>query len=859
MTDKLVEALTETEARAELARLAAALTAANQAYHTLDAPEISDAEYDALKRRNLAIEARFPGLKRADSPSDRVGASVADGFGKVAHAVRMLSLENAFEDADVAEFDDRVRKFLGRSDALNYTAEPKIDGLSLSLRYEAGRLVQAATRGDGEVGENVTENARTIADIPQTLTGAPDILEVRGEVYMSHADFAALNARQATAGDKTFANPRNAAAGSLRQLDARITAARPLRFFAYAWGAVSEPLSSTQHGAIQRLNTLGFQTNPHTMRCDGPEAMLTEYRRIEAMRATLGYDIDGVVYKVDDLALQARLGFRSATPRWAIAHKFPAELAWTELLGIDIQVGRTGALSPVARLKPVTVGGVVVSNATLHNEDYIAGHGAKGNPIRDGKDIRIGDWVQVYRAGDVIPKVADVDLSRRNEVAQPYVFPQLCPECGSPAHREEGNSVRRCTGGLICPAQALERLNHFVSRNAFFIEGLGAKQVEMFFKDEILPVKTPADIFTLSARDGANPLQKLKNREGFGETSTRKLFAAIEARRTIPLNRFVFALGIPDIGETVAGEIASYYGTWEAFQARLGTVTVGRTELTNRFWSRLLSENAPLADVLSMSREVRARELAFWNKLFNFGGIAGIGLLASLRKFLPNMSVEEAHRYADQLFENTFKNTKLYPDRRSEALLQLGGMPGFEAGLIEHRERLVFFWQRLSEFLDCGGGAEGLWSEFGGWSSASKALEGFVRLDDALRREVLPIVGIGPSIVNSILEFFSSQSSLAAVKDLLDQVQVTEFIKKIDMSSAIYGKTVVFTGTLEKMTRAEAKARAEALGAKVAGSVSARTDIVIAGPGAGSKAKDAARLGVQVLDEDGWLTLIGTA
>jgi DNA ligase (NAD+) len=699
-----VEALTEGEARDELARLAQALATANAAYHTEDAPQISDAEYDALKRRNAAIEARFPGLKRADSPSDQVGAAVADGFGKVAHRVRMLSLENAFAADEVAEFDDRVRKFLGFQGALAYTAEPKIDGLSLSLRYEGGRLVQAATRGDGEVGENVTENARTIADIPQQLIGAPQVLEVRGEVYMSHADFAALNQRQGAAGDKVFANPRNAAAGSLRQLDARITASRPLRFFAYSWGEVSAPLAATQFNAIQRLKALGLQTNPLTILCDGPQALLAHYARIEAQRATLGYDIDGVVYKVDDLALQGRLGFRSSTPRWALAHKFPAELAWTTLLGIDIQVGRTGALSPVARLQPVTVGGVVVSNATLHNEDYIAGRDSRGQVIRGGKDIRVGDWVQVYRAGDVIPKVADVDLSRRKVDAQPYVFPTECPECGSPAHREEGDSVRRCTGGLICPAQAVERLKHFVSRSAFDIEGLGAKQVEMFFKDTTLPVKTPADIFTLAERDAANPLQKLRNRDGFGETSAAKLFAAIEAKRTIPLDRLIFALGIRHIGETSSSLLARHYGSWENFTQAIDSASV----FSGAEWEELT-------------------------------GIDGMGEVS-------------AHALIDAL----------HPDSAERAEVN----------------RLVG------------------------------------------QLTVLPVA--------------------AAATD-----------------SPVAGKTVVFTGTLEKMTRAEAKARAEALGAKVAGSVSAKTDLLIAGPGAGSKAKDAARLGVEVIDEDAWLRLIG--
>jgi DNA ligase (NAD+) len=704
MVEKPVEALTEDEARGELARLAEAIGAANRAYHTLDAPELSDAEYDALKRRNAAIEAQFPGLKRADSPSDQVGAAVAEGFGKIAHRRPMLSLENAFAADEVAEFDDRVRKFLGLQGAPGYTAEPKIDGLSLSLRYERGVLVQAATRGDGEVGENVTENARTIADIPQALTGAPDVLEVRGEVYMSHADFAALNVRQAASGDKTFANPRNAAAGSLRQLDAAITASRPLRFFAYSWGELSAPLAPTQFGSIDRLNALGFQTNPLTVLCDGPQAMLAHYARIEAQRATLGYDIDGVVYKVNDLALQARLGFRSNTPRWAIAHKFPAELAWTELLGIDIQVGRTGALSPVARLKPVTVGGVVVSNATLHNEDYIAGRDSRGQEIRGGKDIRVGDWVQVYRAGDVIPKVADVDLSRRKVDAQPYVFPEICPECGSPAHREEGDSVRRCTGGLICPAQAVERLKHFVSRGAFDIEGLGAKQVEMFFKDATLPVKTPADIFTLAARDAANPLQKLKNRDGFGETSAAKLFSAIDARKTIALDRLIFSLGIRHIGDTSSSLLARHYGTWEGF-----------------------------IQAIDAAKDFSGKD---WEELTAIDGIGAV---------------------------------------------------------------------------------------------SARALVDALHPDSAERVEV-----------NRLVSQLTVQPVKAAATD-----------------SPVAGKTVVFTGTLEKMTRAEAKARAEALGAKVAGSVSAKTDLLIAGPGAGSKAKDAERLGIEIIDEDAWLRLIG--
>ena len=747
MAEKSVETLTEAEARAELARLADRLSEANRAYHTLDAPEISDAEYDALKRRNAAVEARFPGLKRADSPSEQVGAPLADGFGKVTHSVPMLSLENAFDDSDITDFDDRVRRYLNLSGGLRYTAEPKIDGLSLSLRYEGGLLVTAATRGDGEVGENVTDNARTIADIPQRLTGAPEVLEVRGEVYMSHADFAALNERQAARGEKPFANPRNAAAGSLRQLDAGITASRPLRFFAYAWGALSAPLATTQLGAIQRLTALGFQTNPLTVLCDGPAEMLAHYRLIEAQRATLGYDIDGVVYKVNDLALQARLGFRSTTPRWAIAHKFPAELAWTRLEAIDIQVGRTGALSPVARLQPVTVGGVVVSNATLHNEDYIAGRDSRGQMIRDGKDIRVGDWVQVYRAGDVIPKVADVDLHKRPTDAQPYIFPDTCPECGSPATREEGDSVRRCTGGLICPAQGFERLRHFVSRGAFDIEGLGAKQVEMFFNDADLPVKTPADIFTLAARDAANPLKKLKNRDGFGDTSVTKLFAAIEARRTIPLDRLIFALGIRHAGEAAAQDLARHYGDWAAMEAALD----------------------------------RARPAAL------------------------------AHRAADAA-EEAERLTAHAANRR--------------ARISEARSAALTAAEVPPE-------AQAAWTDL-------------VSTD-----------GIGPVLALSLSDAFANAHERAAIDRLAAMLVIQPPPRRQTEGSAIAGKTLVFTGTLEKMTRAEAKARAEALGAKVSGSVSAKTDLLIAGPGAGSKAKDAERLGIQVIDEDAWIALAG--
>ncbi|MCO6382032.1 NAD-dependent DNA ligase LigA [Oceanicola sp. 502str15] len=733
------------EAEAELARLAALLGKANEAYHAADAPVIDDGEYDALKRRNAAIEAAFPDLKRADSPSDQVGAAPSETFSKVRHAVRMLSLGNAFDDADVTEFDRSVRSYLGREEGLEYTAEPKIDGLSLSLRYEGGRLVQAATRGDGETGENVTANARTIADIPEQIEAAPEVLEVRGEVYMSHEDFAALNSRQEAAGGKLFANPRNAAAGSLRQLDAEITRARPLRFFAYAWGELSEPLAETQFGAIERLAAMGFSTNADTALCAGPQEMIAHYREIEQKRATLGYDIDGVVYKVNDLALQARLGFRSTTPRWAIAHKFPAELAWTWLREIEIQVGRTGALSPVARLEPVTVGGVVVSNATLHNEDYIAGRDAKGGEIRGGKDIRPGDWVQVYRAGDVIPKVADVDLAKRPEGAEAYVFPETCPECGSPAIREEGDAVRRCTGGLICPAQAVEKLKHFVSRAAFDIEGLGAKQVEAFYGDDQLGVKEPADIFTLAERDSAN-MTKLANRDGWGETSAKNLFEAIDEKREIPLARLIFGLGIRHVGEVAAQDLARHYGGWQEMAAALDT----------------------------------ARPAAL------------------------------AQRQADEAAEA----------ERARAAAE-----GRRARLAEARA--------------------GIDAEVP--PEAAEAWADLIGTD-----------GIGPTLALSLSDAFANPDERAAMDRLLPHLS-PQAPEARASGSPVAGKTVVFTGTLEKMTRAEAKARAEALGAKVSGSVSAKTDLLVAGPGAGSKAKKAADLGVETLDEDGWLSLIGDA
>ena len=700
--DTDIVGFTDADAKSELEKLSALLAKANMDYHGLDTPTLDDAEFDRLKQRNAALETAFSHLVRADSPSVQVGAAPSDRFSKVTHSVGMLSLSNAFEDTDVEEFDARIRKYLGisSSEPLAFTAEPKIDGLSLSLRYENGTLVQAATRGDGSVGENVTANARTLSDVPHVLENAPDVLEVRGEVYMAQSDFDALNAAQIARGAKVFANPRNAAAGSLRQLDSEITRSRPLRFFAYAWGELSTPLSDTQKGAINRLDSFGFSTNPLTALCDGPTAMIAHYRQIEQRRASLGYDIDGVVYKVDDLALQGRLGFRSTTPRWAVAHKFPAELAWTRLEGIDIQVGRTGALSPVARLQPVTVGGVVVSNATLHNEDYIAGHGAKGEDIRGGRDVRLGDWVQIYRAGDVIPKIADVDLRKRPDDAVAFQFPSVCPECGSLAARDAGDAVRRCTGGIICPAQAIENLKHFVSRGAFDIDGLGAKQVEQFHGDGW--VAEPADIFTLRDRFGQG-LQQLKNRDGWGDKSANKLFDAIDDKRKVGFGRVLFALGVRHIGEAASNLIAAHYGTWQALETAMD-----------------------------------------------------------------------------------------------------------QAALLEGEA----------------------------WD------------------ELIGIDGVGSVMASSLVHAFCQNSERAAIDRLVAHLDISEVIPFDTSDSPVAGKTVVFTGTLELMSRAEAKAKAESLGVKVSGSVSVKTDILVAGHGAGSKTKKASDLGIKTIDEAGWLDLI---
>ena len=699
-----VAKLTRAEAENELARLASLLNQANIAYHANDNPLISDADFDSLKRRNAEIETRFASLKRSDSPSDKIGAVAESGFSKVAHSQRMLSLGNAFDEQDVDEFDERIRRFLGlKAEAvLTYTAEPKIDGLSLTLRYEAGQLVQAATRGDGSVGENVTQNARMIADIPQVVKDAPPVLEVRGEVYMARSDFQRLNETQAQAQAKRFSNPRNAAAGSLRQLDAEITRSRPLKFFAYAWGELSNPLGASQSEVLKFFSKLGFEINPLTLTCQSVAQLIAQYQHISALRADLDYDIDGVVYKIDELALQQRLGERSTTPRWAIAHKFAAETAWTDLEAIDIQVGRTGALSPVARLVPVTVGGVVVSNATLHNEDYISGLDSNGAKIRAGRDIRPGDRVQVYRAGDVIPKIADVDLTFRDQARAKYTFPQNCPECGSPAIRAAGDAVRRCAGGLICPAQSIERLKHFVSRKAFDIDGLGSKQIEMFFKDEGLPIREPADIFTLQQRD-EEKIAQLKNRDGWGRKSAENLFQAIQERRTIGFGRMLFALGIRHVGEVGANVLAGHYKKWST-----------------------------LIEALDQAQNAQ-----------------------------------------------------------SEA-----------------------------------------------WA------------------ELLSIDGVGEVMAQSLVSAFQSPSERAAIERLCGWLEITDAETIAAQDHVISGKTVVFTGSLEKMSRAEAKAQAERLGAKVAGSVSAKTDFLVAGAAAGSKAKKAVDLGITVLDEEEWLAML---
>jgi DNA ligase (NAD+) len=684
-----VDTLTEQEAAAELAALAAEITHHDRLYHQQDAPEITDAEYDALRRRNAAIEARFPHLIREDSPSNRVAVAPDSGFAKVRHRTPMLSLDNAMDAEEFADFCSRARRFLGRAadTPLALVAEPKIDGLSINLTYENGRFVRGATRGDGTEGEDVTANLRTMDSVPDRLRRkAPGQIEIRGEVFLSKADFLKLNEAQAKAGQKVFANPRNAAAGSLRQLDARITAGRPLSLFAYAQGESSEPVADTHWHYLQRLSEWGFQVNPLSRLLKSEAEVAAFQAEIAAERSGLGYDIDGVVYKLDDLTLQRRLGFVGRAPRWAIAWKFPAEQAMTVLQEIRIQVGRTGALTPVARLEPVNVGGVLVQNATLHNEDEIA-----------RKDIRIGDTVVLQRAGDVIPQIVSVVTVRRPEDARPYAFPEVCPVCGSHAVRPPGEAVRRCTGGLICAAQRVERLIHFVSRPAFDIDGLGEKTIREFYEEGWL--HGPADLFRLPAREAA-----IAEREGWGKVSARNLARAIESRRHIPLARFIYALGIRRIGQTNARLLAHHYSSF-----------------------------------------------ANW---------------------------------------------------RSEMLA--AATPGSEA-----------------------------------------------------RAALDSIVGIGPAIAAELADFFAEPHNVELLDELAAELTIEDAARAETEDSELAGKSVVFTGTLETMTRPEAKARAEALGAKVTDSVSKKTDFVVVGADAGSKARKATELGVRTVTETEWRELAG--
>lgn len=777
--EKDVAALTAKEAARDLAALAEEIAGHDARYYQKDAPSVSDAAYDALRRRNAAIEERFPDLKRVDSPTERVGAVAAEKFGKVRHGIAMLSLDNAFDDEDVPAFVQKLRRFLnlGENTTVAVTAEPKIDGLSANLRYEKGVFVLGATRGDGREGEDVTANLRTIADIPHTLKGkAPDLIEVRGEVFIEKAAFAAMNARAAEAGTQTYVNPRNSAAGALRQLDPAITAGKPLRFFAHGWGEISAPLADTQSRAMAALEKLGVPVNPGMKVCQSAEELLEAYRKIGDGRAKLAYEIDGVVYKVDRLDLQHRLGFVSRSPRWAIAHKFAAEQAQTVLAGIDIQVGRTGALTPVARLEPVFVGGVTVTNATLHNADYIAGVGADGAPIRGGKDLRVGDTVVIQRAGDVIPQLVDIVLEKRPKGAREFVFPTTCPRCGAHVAREiepgEAAVVARCTGGLNCPAQVVERLKHFASRRAMDIEGLGDKQIEEFF--EIGIVKEPADIFRL-----ADHRAMISEREGYGEKSVTNLLAAIEARRAPDFSRFLFGLGVRDIGETTAGVLARYFETWEAFEA------------------------ACLAAVKGRAGEA-------YRKLVRVAGV-GPGARDALIVAAPALKIADGDLF--------------------------GAAPAVKG--VNTRA-----WQGLSD-------------AFGDWPAVIAAIR------DAAAQQpqeaffaLVNIDGVGPVAADRLCDFFEEDHNRAALARLLAEVK-PQAERKVATSSPVAGMTVVFTGALERMSRDEAKARATMLGAKVSGSVSKKTDLLVAGPGAGSKLKDAEANGVKVIDEDAWLALIG--
>ncbi len=781
-TQIVVEQLSQEQAAAELARLAGEIARHDKLYYSKDAPELTDAEYDALRKRNAAIEARFPDLVREDSPSLRVGAAPAEKFGKVRHLVAMLSLDNAFDAVDAHAFVARVQRFLNLDAPPAFTAEPKIDGLSASLRYEKGRFVQGATRGDGREGEDVTANLRTIADIPHLIKGAPAVLEVRGEVYMEKAAFAKMNSGFEAEGKQTYVNPRNSAAGALRQLDARITATRPLRFFAHGWGELSEPLAETQYEAMKRLEDFGFPL-ASIKRADNADALLTVYQSILAGRDKLAYEIDGVVYKVDALALQSRLGFVSRSPRWAIAHKFAAEQAQTVLEAIDIQVGRTGALTPVGRLQPVFVGGVTVTNVTLHNADYIRGVGADGAPIRGGKDLRAGDTVIVQRAGDVIPQIVDVLLEKRGKGARRYLFPETCPRCGSHVARElapgEEGVIARCTGGLNCPAQAMERLRHFVSRRALDIEGLGEKQIEEFY--EWGWVKEPADIFRLHERR-----EELSVREGYGEKSVANLLASIEARHEPLLGRFLFALGIRDIGETTSGVLARRFETWDVFEAAVQAAVKARPG----------EAYAALERVSGVGDGARAA-LLLWT--------AGV----------PPAASPQAEMFAGGDAGGPYPKIKGVTARAWDGLVQAFGS--------------------LPEAL-----------ERSGKPRAKAPGEDYL--------ELARIDGVGPVAAAHLGDFFAEPHNREALTRLLKEVTPRPE-PKAATTSKVAGLTIVFTGAMEKMTRDEAKARATALGAKVAGSVSKKTDLLVAGPGAGTKLAEAEKHGVKVIDEDAWIAL----
>ncbi len=770
-----VDALTEAEAVEELTRLADEVSAHDIRYHQQDDPTISDAEYDALKQRNLAIEARFPHLVRENSPSLKVGAARSEKFKAIEHGVPMLSLDNAFADDEAVDFDARIRRFLRlpADEVVGYTAEPKIDGLSCSILYRKGELVRAATRGDGRVGEDVTANVRTIAEIPHRLSGAgwPDEIEVRGEVYLGHQEFADLNAAAAAAGQKTYANPRNAAAGSLRQIDATVTAARPLRFFAYAWGAHTEPFAQTQWEALQKLKAWGFQTTPESCRVENAGGLLEAYAAMEKVRPRLGYDIDGVVYKVDRLDWQQRLGFITRTPRWAIARKFPAQQARTILEAIDIQVGRTGAITPVARLHPVTVGGVVVVNATLHNADEI-----------ERKDVRVGDTVILQRAGDVIPQIVSVVLDERPPDAEPFAFPTRCPcPLRTEIVRETTASgaetvVRRCSGEFACPFQKLAHLRHFVSRRAFDIEGLGEKQLTLFSERGWLD--SPADIFRLHEKRA-----ELLETERFGETSVGNLLESIESRRRIALDRFIYGLGIRHVGETTSLALARHFETVERF---VETAKAAANQMAGPMY-------AELSDLDGLGPTAVSAVLDFAR--------AGQALLIP-----PEISLDAHLRVAIP---------KLNSKARAALAARFGDWASFEAAARQ--------------------------------AAAETPGDAFL--------EVASVDAVGVVAARMVAEFFGEDHNRAMVDSLLAQLTVIP-AERPKTDTAVAGKTIVFTGALEKMTRDEAKAQAEGLGAKVSGSVSKKTDIVVAGPGAGSKLKQATELGIQVMTEDEWLAMV---